>query len=149
VTYNLHVIIRFDLELAMLEGRLAIADLPAAWRERYQHDLGITPPDDRDGVMQDMHWYNGTIGGSFQGYTLGNILSAQFYEAALAAHPEIPAQIERGEFALLFGWLVENVYRHGRKFTPAELVERVTGQPLHIEPYIRYLRAKFGELYGL
>jgi carboxypeptidase Taq len=149
VTYNLHVIIRFDLELAMLEGRLAIADLPEAWRERYRSDLGITPPDDRDGVMQDMHWYSGNIGGAFQGYTLGNILSAQFYEAAVAAHPEIPAQIEQGEFGLLFGWLVENVYRHGRKFTPAELVERVTGQPLRIEPYICYLRNKYGELYAL
>jgi carboxypeptidase Taq len=133
----------------MLEGRLAISDLPEAWRERYQLDLGIAPPDDRDGSMQDMHWYNGNIGGAFQGYTLGNVLSAQFYEAAVAAHPEIPARIEQGEFAPLLGWLVENVYRHGRKFTPAELVERATGKPLHIEPYIRYLRAKFGELYAL
>ena len=149
VTYNLHIIIRFDLELAMLEGRLAIADLPTAWRERYQADLGVVPPDDRDGAMQDMHWYSGTIGGSFQGYTLGNILSAQFYETAVAAHPEIPAQIEQGDLGTLHGWLVENIYRHGRKFTPAELVERVTGQPLHIAPYIRYLRSKFGELYAL
>jgi carboxypeptidase Taq len=149
VTYNLHIIIRFDLELAMLEGRLAISDLPEAWRERYQADLGIVPPDDRDGSMQDMHWYSGYIGGAFQGYTLGNVLSAQFYEAAVAARPEMPAGIEQGDFAPLLGWLVENVYRHGRKFTPAELVERVTGKPLQVEPYIRYLRAKFGELYGL
>jgi len=149
MTYNLHIIIRFDLELAMLEGRLAIADLPEAWRERYRSDLGIAPPDDCDGVMQDMHWYSGNIGGAFQGYTLGNILSAQFYEAAVAAHPEIPAQLSQGEFGLLFGWLVKNVYWHGRKFTPAELVKRVTGKPLHIDPYIRYLRAKYGELYAL
>ncbi len=149
VTYNLHIIIRFDLELAMLEGRLEISDLPEAWRERYRSDLGIVPPDDRDGVMQDMHWYTNLIGGVFQGYTLGNILSAQFYEAAVAAHPEIPAQIERGDFSQLLGWLVENVYRHGRKFPPAELIEQATGRPMEIGPYIRYLRGKYGELYGL
>ncbi len=149
VTYNLHIIIRFELELAMLEGRLAVSDLAEAWRERYRSDLGVLPPDDRDGVMQDIHWYNSTIGGGFQGYTLGNILSAQFYEAAVAAHPEIPAQVERGEFDQLHGWLVENLYQHGRKFTPAEIVERATGKSLSIEPYVRYLKGKFGELYGL
>src|SRR6185369_7615135 len=90
VTYNLHVIIRFDLELDLLEGRLAVRDLPEAWRERYRSDLGIVPPDDRDGVMQDMHWYAIQIGGVFQGYTLGNILSAQFYDTAVRAHPQIP-----------------------------------------------------------
>jgi carboxypeptidase Taq len=149
VTYNLHVIIRFDLELAMLEGRLAVKDLPEAWAERYRSDLGITPPDVRDGAMQDVHWFAGAIGGQFQGYTLGNILSIQFFDAAVAAHPEIPAQIEAGEFGTLLSWLQENIYRHGRKFTPAELVKRVTGGPLTIEPYIRYLRVKFGALYGL
>ena len=89
VTYNLHVMLRFDFELALLEGSLAVRDLPEAWRERFRADLGIAPPDDRDGVLQDVHWFDGVIGGAFQGYTLGNILSTQFYEAALAAHPEI------------------------------------------------------------
>jgi len=149
VTYNLHVMIRFDLELALLEGRLAIGDLPAAWRERYQADLGIVPPADRDGVLQDVHWYDGIIGGAFQGYTLGNIMNAQFYEAALRAHPEIPAEIARGEFATLHNWLKTNIYQHGSKYTASELVESVTGQPLSIEPYIRYLRAKYGELYRI
>jgi len=149
VTYNLHVMIRFDLELALLEGRLAIGDLPAAWRERYQADLGIVPPDDRDGVLQDVHWYSFVIGGVFQGYTLGNIMNAQFYEAALRAHPEIPAEIARGEFATLHGWLKANIYQHGSKYTASELMERATGQPLSIEPYIRYLRAKYGELYRI
>lgn len=147
VTYNLHVMIRFDLELALLEGKLAIADLPEAWRARYQADLGIASPDDKDGCMQDVHWYAGVIGGAFQGYTLGNILGAQFFAAARAAHPEIPAEIGRGEFATLHGWLREHIYQHGRKFTAAELVERVTGGPLSIEPYIAYLREKYGELY--
>jgi carboxypeptidase Taq len=149
VTYNLHVMIRFDLELALLEGRLSIRDLPAAWRERYRTDLGIVPPDDRDGVLQDVHWYAGIIGGVFQGYTLGNIMNAQFYEAALRAHPEIPAEIARGEFATLHGWLKANIYQHGSKYTASELMERAAGQPLSIEPYIRYLRAKYGKLYRL
>ena len=88
--------IRFDLELDMLEGKLAIEDLPDAWNARYKSDLGIEPPNNRNGCMQDVHWYAGFIGGSFQGYTLGNIMSGMFYEAALAAHPEIPAEIRAG-----------------------------------------------------
>ncbi len=149
VTYNLHVMLRFDFELALLEGRLAVRDLPEAWRERFEADLGIAPPDDRDGVMQDVHWYGGIIGGAFQGYTLGNILNTQFFETALSAHPEIPTKIEKGEFGTLHGWLKDNIYQHGSKYTATELVERVTGGPMSIEPYIRYLRAKYGELYNL
>ena len=149
VTYNLHVMLRFDFELALLEGRLDVRDLPEAWRERVKADLGIIPPDDRTGVLQDVHWYSGRIGGGFQGYTLGNILSAQFFERALQAHPQIPAEIAAGEFGTLHGWLKEQIYRHGRKYTPQELVERVTGGPLRIAPYIEYLRTKYGELYGL
>jgi carboxypeptidase Taq len=149
VTYNLHVMARFDFELDLLEGKLAVRDLPEAWRARFQADLGLVPPDDRDGVLQDMHWFTGTIGGMFQGYTLGNILGAQFYGVALQAHPEIPAEMERGEFGTLHNWLKEHIYQHGRKFTTAELVERVTGGPLSIEPYIRYLRSKYRELYAL
>lgn len=149
VTYNLHVIMRFDLELDMLEGRLAVRDLPDAWRERFAADLGIVPPDDRDGVLQDIHWYDGPIGGTFQGYTLGNILSAQFFEAARCAHPQIEDEIAQGEFGTLHGWLKENIYQHGSKYTAAEIVERATGGPLRIEPYVRYLRTKYGELYDL
>lgn len=149
VTYNLHVMIRFDLELALLEGKLAVRDLPEAWRERYRSDLGILPPDDRDGVLQDVHWYQGVIGGVFQGYTLGNILSAQFYEAAVKAHPQIPQEITRGEFATLHTWLRQNLYRHGRALLPDQAVQQATGQPMTIEPYLRYLRTKYGELYTL
>ena len=143
MTYDLHVMIRFDLELALLEGTLALDDLPEAWRARYQSDLGIASEDDRDGVLQDVHWFAGVIGGAFQGYTMGNIMSALFYRQALTAHPEIPAQIGRGEFGTLHGWLRENIYRPGAKYTANELVERVTGGPLTIEPYLAYLRGKF------
>lgn len=149
VTYNLHVMLRFDLELDLLEGTLKVADLPDAWRERFQTDFGIFPPDDRDGVLQDVHWYGGTIGGVFQGYTLGNILGAQFFESALDDHPEIGSEIEVGQFGTLHGWLKENIYQHGCKFTASELVQRVTGNALQIEPYIAYLREKYGELYDL
>ncbi|MFN8442464.1 MAG: carboxypeptidase M32, partial [Caldilineaceae bacterium] len=149
VTYNLHVIIRFELELEMLEGKLAIADLPQAWRQRYGEYLGIIPEDDKDGCLQDVHWFSGSIGGSFQGYTLGNIMAAQFYEAALKAHPEIPSQIAQGKFDTLLHWLQQNIYQHGSKFTTAELLERVTGGPLSLEPYKRYIENKYSALYGL
>jgi carboxypeptidase Taq len=149
VTYNLHVMIRFDLELALLEGTLAVKDLPEAWGARYSEDLGITPPDHRDGVLQDVHWFSGPIGGAFQGYTIGNILSAQIFAAARAARPAIDAEIGRGEFGALHGWLREQIYQHGSKFTTAELVERVTGGPMSIQPYMAYLREKYGALYAL
>jgi carboxypeptidase Taq len=149
VTYNLHVIIRFELELQLLEGSLAVADLPKAWRALYEETMGISSPDDKDGVLQDVHWYSGFIGGMFQGYTLGNIMSAQFYQAALQAHPEIPAEIAAGRFDMLHGWLSQHLYRHGAKFTANELLERTTGGPLEIKPYLAYLTSKYGKLYEL
>lgn len=149
VTYNLHVMIRFDLELQMLEGKLAVKDLPEAWHARYQTDLGLRAPSDINGVLQDVHWFSGIIGGAFQGYTLGNIMSALFYDKALAAHPDIPEQITHGKFDTLHTWLKDNVYQHGSKYTANELIEKVTGGPLTIEPYINYLRNKFGGLYDL
>lgn len=149
VTYNLHVMLRFDFELQLLEGTLSIRDLPDAWHERFEADLGVAPPDDRDGVLQDVHWYSGFIGGMFQGYTLGNVMSALFYAEALKAHPEIPAEMRQGKFDTLHNWLIQNIYCHGRKYTAPELVKRVTGGELTIQPYIQYLKAKYGELYGV
>jgi carboxypeptidase Taq len=149
VTYNLHVMIRFDFETALLEGTLAVRDLADAWHARYQSDLGVRAPDDRDGVLQDVHWYGGLIGGSFQGYTLGNIMSAQFFAAALQAHPRIFDEMRAGKFDTLRGWLTEHVYQHGSKFTANQVIERATGQPLSIAPYLTYLRTKYGELYSL
>jgi carboxypeptidase Taq len=149
VTYNLHVMLRFDLELALLEGTLKVADLPDAWRQRIKSDLGVTPPDDRDGAMQDVHWYGGIVGGAFQSYTLGNIMSAQFFAAARRELPDLDSQIAAGEFAPLREWLTSHIYRHGRKFTAPELVERATGEPLSIAPYLKYLNTKYGALYAL
>jgi carboxypeptidase Taq len=150
VTYNLHIMLRFGLELELLEGHLRAKNLPEAWRARMQADLGIAPDDDRDGCLQDVHWYGvSTIGGAFQSYTIGNILSAQFYAAAVKAHPGIPGEIARGAFGTLHDWLRTHAYQHGRKFGPAELVVRAAGADMSIEPYIGYLHAKYGELYRL
>jgi carboxypeptidase Taq len=149
VTYNLHVMIRFDLELALLEGNLLVRDLPEAWHAHYQADLGVHALDDRAGVLQDVHWYAGQIGGVFQGYTLGNILGAQFYNSALQAHPEIPTEMLQGKFNTLHTWLVEQIYQYGSIYSADELVKRVTGGPLSIQPYIQYLQNKYGKLYSL
>jgi carboxypeptidase Taq len=150
VTYNLHVMIRFDLELAMLEGRLAVKDLPDAWHARYESDLGLRAPDNRDGVLQDVHWFGHYfIGGAFQGYTLGNIMSAIFFEEAIQEYPQIPDRIAAGQFDLLHRWLKKNIYQHGRKFTADELVHRISGEAMTIEPYMRYLWAKYSDLYNL
>ncbi len=149
VTYNLHVMIRFELEMQLLEGKLAVKDLPGAWNAAYQRDLGVTPADDRDGILQDVHWFAGLIGGAFQGYALGNILSGLFYEQALIAHPEIPAEIEAGLFDTLHKWMRQNIYRHGKKFSADEIVEQVSGGPLQVQPYVDYLRKKYGQIYDL
>ena len=150
VTYNLHVMLRFDLELALLEGTLAVADLPEAWRARFQSDLGVTPPDDRDGVLQDVHWYGGIVGGAFQGYTLGNIMSAQFFAAARRDLADLDGQIGAGEFAPL------RALADARTSTATAASsrrprssQRATGEPLSIAPYLAYLNTKYGALYGL
>lgn len=144
LTYNLHVIVRFELELALLEGRLAVRDLAEAWRAAYLETLGVTVDSDRDGVLQDVHWFSREIGGAFQGYTIGNVLSVQFYEAACKAHPEIPAEIEAGDYRKLYRWTRENIHKLGRVYDPNDLIERITGGALDANPYIRYLEAKFG-----
>jgi carboxypeptidase Taq len=149
VTYNLHVMIRFDLELALLEGKLQVKDLPMAWNDRYKTDLGVIPQSDSEGVLQDVHWYFGTIGGMFQGYTLGNLMAAQFYQTAINQDPEIPFEIERGRFQLLYRWLQQNIYNSGRQYTPNELIKQVTGNPLQIEPFIQYIQQKYGYLYQI
>jgi carboxypeptidase Taq len=149
VSYNLHIMLRLDFELQLLEGSLSVRDLPEAWQERMETDFGLAAKNDSDGVMQDVHWYADFAGGGFQGYSLGNIMSVQFYEAALKAQPEIPNQIGEGNFTGLYGWLKDNIYWNGSKFNANELLVRTTGQPLTIEPYVRYLKSKYNELYQL
>jgi carboxypeptidase Taq len=148
VTYNLHILLRFELENEMLEGKLKVRDLPEAWRARFKTYLGIDVPNDTEGALQDIHWAWGSFA-IFPSYTLGNLMGAQLMEKVRVDIPDLDAHIERGEFASLLGWLRTNVYQHGRKFTPNELLERTTGKPLTAGPWISYVRQKFGALYGL
>ena len=148
VTYNLHIMLRYELEKRLLEGALAVGDLPDAWNERMRTYLGVTPPTDADGVMQDTHWSSGSLG-YFPTYTLGNVVSVQLFEAARRAHPTIFEDIGRGRFATLLGWLREHVHRHGRKFLPKDIVRRAAGAELTPEPYLQYLQRKFSEVYGV
>jgi len=148
VTYNLHIVLRFELEKALLTGDLAVRDLPEAWAGKMRAYLGFTPPGDTDGVLQDIHWSSGLVG-SFPSYTLGNVASVQLFEAARRAHPSPTDDIRAGRFAALYGWMRDHVYAHGRKFLPSELLRRETGSAMTAEPYLGYLRAKFADLYGL
>ncbi len=147
-TYNLHIILRFELEKDILTGKVKVEELPQAWNDRFEQYLGIVPPNDAEGVLQDVHWSAGLFG-YFPTYALGNLLSVQYYNAALKAHPGIPAEIEQGKFSTLLTWLNENVHQHGRKFTGAELTQRITGEGIQSDDYIAYLESKFGEVYGL
>jgi carboxypeptidase Taq len=140
-SYGLHVILRFELEQEIVSGRLAIADLPAAWNTRFQELFGLEVPDDRLGVLQDSHWSGGAFG-YFPTYLLGSVLSAQIWEKAREAVPDVDERMERGDFSELHGWLRENLYSLGSKFTPAETIERVVGGPIEPEPYLAYLRDK-------
>ena len=149
LTYDLHVIVRFELELEMLEGRLAIRDLPDAWQARYADVVGVQASSHRDGVLQDVHWFSREIGGAFQGYTLGNVLAAQFWAAAVREQPGIPAGIARGDFAPLFDWTRRRIHRLGRVLDPIDLIARVTGGPIDPEPYLTYLSDKYRALYQL
>ncbi len=141
-TYNLHIILRFELEQELLAGSIDLADLPAIWNQRMRDYLGVEPPDDALGVLQDMHWAVGAIG-YFSTYALGNVISGQLWEKVTAEIPDLDDQFEQGEFGALAGWLREHLWQHGRKFTPRELVERITGGGLDSEPYLRYLRGKY------
>jgi carboxypeptidase Taq len=148
VTYNLHIILRYEMEVALLTGHLSVADAPAAWNDKMKTLLSLTPPDDRNGILQDVHWSHGAFG-YFPTYTLGNILSVQIYEAAVAAHPMIPTDLAAGKFDHLFHWLKENIHRPGKKYLPGDLITRATGRPLTTEPYMNYLKNKVSEIYGL
>jgi carboxypeptidase Taq len=147
-TYNLHIMLRLELEIAMMEGSLDAKDLPEAWNGRMKEYLGITPPDDRNGVLQDVHWSGGAIG-YFSTYALGNLVSAQLWERIQQDIPNLREQIRRGEFGALLGWLRENLHRHGAKFEPQEMVQRITGSKINPDAYVRYLQAKYSEIYGL
>lgn len=148
LTYNLHIILRFELEQALLSGDLPAAELPGAWNDGLERLLGIRPADDREGCLQDVHW-SGTSFGYFPTYALGNLYAAQLREAALAADPAVGPALEEGDWAPLLAWLGREVHQPGRKYPPAELIRRATGQALSADAFIRYVTDKFGDLYGL
>jgi len=147
-TYNLHVMLRLELEIALLEGTVKVKDLPQAWNDRMKDYLGVVPPTDTLGVLQDVHWSGGMLG-YFPTYALGNLVSAQLWEKINEAIPDLESQIEHGKFDALLGWLRTNIHQHGAKFEPQVLVKKVTGSTITPEPYMRYLTKKYTEIYHL
>ena len=148
VTYNLHIMLRFELERAMIKGDLACKDLPGIWNARIKSDLGLTVTEDSIGCLQDIHWSMGAVG-YFATYTFGNLYSAQFWEAMANDIPSREQQVESGDFSAILGWVREHVHQHGRRYSAGELCERATGKPLSSEPLMRYLEAKVHAVYGV
>jgi carboxypeptidase Taq len=148
LTYNLHIMLRFEIENDLLEGRLRVREVPEAWNAKLQEYLGLPPPPAAEGPLQDMHWSTPVMG-NFVGYALGNLIGAQIMEKARGELSELDRQMAAGEFQPLLDWLRERVYAHGRKFTPGELVERVTGGSIGTAAWVAYAGRKFGELYEL
>jgi carboxypeptidase Taq len=148
LTYSLHVILRFELELALVNGEIPVSDLPGRWNEAMQRLLGVQPKNDTEGVLQDIHWAMGAIG-YFPTYALGNLYGAQFYRKMEKDLGDVDPRILNGDFESLRKWMEENIHRHGSSRLPAELLEELTGEVLHAEPYISYLREKYGKIYEL
>jgi carboxypeptidase Taq len=146
-TYNLHIVLRFELEQALVKGDLKPADVPGAWDKKFQKMLGLTPPDDARGCLQDIHWSFGGIG-YFPTYTLGNLYAAQFMEQAREDLPGLDDDFRQGTFGRMKGWLNEKIHRQGQRYRAGNLCQRVTGKPLSVEPLMRYLRGKYTPLYG-
>ena len=147
-TYNLHIMLRLDIEIALMERSLSVKDLPEVGNKTMQDYLGLTPPDDAQGVLQDIHWSIGLLG-YFSTYALGNLVSAQLWERILADIPDLNDQIRKGQFSELLGWVRQRIHYLGSKFEPQELVQKVAGSKIDPQPYMQYLQTKFGEIYGL
>ena len=148
VTYGLHIIVRFELEQELVDGQLAIRDLPEAWNARYKEYLGVEVPDDAHGVLQDVHWASGLIG-YFPTYALGNLIAGQMFQRARADLPDLDAQLGAGDLRGLREWLREHVHRHGAKFSSRELLERLVGGPIAVGPFVDYLKAKLSQVYDV
>jgi len=146
-TYNMHIMIRFELERAILRGDLDVDDIPETWNAKYKDYLGLTVPDDRRGCLQDVHWSSASMG-YFPTYTLGNLYAAQIFEKVMQEIPDLHRQFEKGKFDDLRHWLNRNIHAHGRRYLPDELCQRVTGKPLSADPLMRHLEGKLRPLYG-
>jgi len=147
LTYNLHIMLRFDCERALGRGDMSVADLPGAWNERMKADFGLDVPNDSKGCLQDIHWSMAAVGYCAT-YSFGNIYSAQIWNAIGAAMPDRDAMVERGELAPIRAWLRTNVHEHGRRYSAEELCERVTGEGMNAEPLMAYLKDKVERVYG-
>lgn len=148
VTYNLHIMIRYELEKGLVAGELEVKDLPRLWNEKMREYLGVEPPNDTLGVLQDVHWAYGAFG-YFPTYTLGNLYSAQIRKTILKQFPDFYDIIRRGQFSVIREWLRENIHQHGSVYTPSELIERVTGEPLNPDYLVEYFEEKYSDVYGL
>ena len=147
-TYNLHIMLRLEIEIGLMEGTMPVGDLPAIWNSRMADYLGVTPPDDARGVLQDIHWSGGMIG-YFPTYALGNLASVQLWDQLLADHPDVPDEIAQGKFDTVLGWMREHVHQYGAKYEPQEIMLKATGSKITPEPYMAYLRKKYTEVYDL
>src|SRR5260221_11142627 len=147
-TYNLHIMMRFELEADLIAGKLKVMERPDGWNAKSKAYLGIVPPTNTLGVLQDVHWSMGGIG-YFPTYSIGTILSAQLFDKAVETHPSIPQEIEQGKFGTLLSWLRTNLHQYGRKYDPKDLIQKATGEPLQARSYMKYLKAKFGAIYGI
>ena len=147
VTYNLHVLIRFELELALIRGEIAARDLPAVWNAKYQEYLGVTVDSNANGVLQDVHWPHGSFG-YFPTYTIGNLAAAQFWAVYAKDDPQSDQTLREGNFIKIRQWLTDKIYRHGSVYLPDTLLKMVTGEGLNSDHFVRYLKKKYGEIAG-
>ena len=147
-TYNLHIMLRFEMELDLLEGRLSAADAPEAWNAKFEEFLGLTPPSNKLGILQDVHWSIGAVG-YFPTYALGNLVASQLWVKIKDDVSDLERQMEKGKFGDLLDWLRTNLHIHSSKYQPVELLNKVTGSGLEAQPYVDYLNEKFGKVYEL
>ena len=147
VTYNLHIMLRFEIEKTLFDGTVEVAELPEIWNEKMVEYLGIRPETDALGVLQDIHWSLGSFG-YFPTYSLGNVIAGQLWDRITSELPDLDERLADGDFMGLRDWLRENLHRHGNKFMPKELIERVVGGPMGVRPYVDQLRRRAAEIYG-
>lgn len=147
-TYNMHIMLRLEIEMGLMEGAIEVKDLPEIWNTKIEEYLGIVPPNDAQGVLQDIHWSGGMVG-YFPTYALGNLASVQLWDKLLEGHPNIPDEIAQGKFDTVLGWMQEQIHQYGSKYEPQELMLKATGSKITPEPYIEYLKTKYGEIYDL
>ena len=147
-TYNMHIMLRLEIEMGLMEGSMEVKDLPEIWNSKMRDYLGITPANDAEGVLQDVHWSAGMIG-YFPTYALGNLASVQLWDKMVEENPNIPDEITQGKFDTILGWMREHVHQYGAKYEPQEIMLKATGSKITPEPYVKYLQTKYGEIYNL